>query len=299
MAAKKPEEYTEAYLYWYWNIISFKIYIGYRYAYEGSPFDDFDIVYKSSSKNDDFWEDMEKGLIKGEILAVYTGPNAAIIAKEKEDELIRFAWDTFGRKNVYNRCCGGHSFSAAGLHKTKEQKEYLSKIKTGKKLNLTEEQHKNRSKNATISNINRGIKICPAILYYYMCIKKENYVSISKILGVASFSVRRNAILFNIPYMWEPHMSEESKKKMLETKAKNGYDYSKDVERNLKISKALSGVPKSEESKRKNSEAHKGKIPGNKGKKTKKLNWKTPAGNIVQMDKANAHKWHPDWILIE
>lgn len=298
MAAKRPEEYTEAYLYWYWNIISFKIYIGYRYAYEGSPFDDFDIVYKSSSKNDDFWKDMEKGLIKGEILAVYTGPNAAIIAKEKEDDLIRFAWDTFGRKNVYNRCCGGHSFSVAGIHKTKEQKEYLSKIKTGKKLNLTEEQHKNRSKNASISNMNRGIKICPAILYYYMCIEKKNYREISVVLNVPASSVRRLAIKYSIPYLAEYHPSKESIEKGKQTLKKNGYDCSKDVERNLKISKALSGVPKSEESKRKNSESHKGRIPGNKGKKTKKLNWRTPQGDIVQMDRANAHKWHPDWILV-
>jgi len=299
MAAKRPEDYTEAYVYWYWNIESFKIYIGYRYAYEGSPFDDFNIMYHSSSLNDDFWKDMEAGLLEGEILAVYTGENAAIIAKKKEDELIKFAWDTIGKKNTYNRCYGGANFSAAGTHKTQEQREYLSKIKTGKKLNLSAEQHQKRSKNASNSNKNRAIKICPAVLYYYMCIKKENYVNISKILGVPSSSVRRNAIIFNIPYMWEAHMTEESKKKMLETRSKNGYDCSKDVERNLKISRALKGTPKTEESKRKNSESHKGKIPGNKGKKTKKLNWLSPQGDVVQMDRANAHKWHPDWILIE
>lgn len=45
---------------------------------------------------------------------------------------------------------------------------------------------------------------------------------------------------------------------------------------------------------------HKAKLSGaNKGKFHKKCKWLTPSGEIVEMHKGNAHRYHPDWKLLE
>lgn len=73
------------------------------------------------------------------------------------------------------------------------------------------------------------------------------------------------------------------------------------------------GKHHTEDAKRRNSEAHKGKTPWNKGKgtpeevrrkisegrkNTPKLKWLTPNGEIKEMYANNAKQWHPDWVLI-
>lgn len=54
-----------------------------------------------------------------------------------------------------------------------------------------------------------------------------------------------------------------------------------------------------EEVRRKISQSNKGRKSWNKGGSTPKLKWITPGGEIKYMDKSNAGRWHPDWILIE
>ena len=83
--------------------------------------------------------------------------------------------------------------------------------------------------------------------------------------------------------------------------------------------KGLHTGPQSEETKKKKSEQKKGdknpmyrKHPWNyglhtpyygggskKGSKPKKHTWKTPDGSIVIMGTGQAHRFHPDWILIK
>lgn len=54
-----------------------------------------------------------------------------------------------------------------------------------------------------------------------------------------------------------------------------------------KIAASKKGKPRSDETKQKLCEAK------------KKFKWSAPDGDIIEMDKANVKKWHPDWILIE
>lgn len=56
--------------------------------------------------------------------------------------------------------------------------------------------------------------------------------------------------------------------------------------------------PKSEEHKKHISEAHIGLPSPTKGKHYPKLKWIDSFGNIVEMDKINASRWHPDWIPV-
>lgn len=41
-----------------------------------------------------------------------------------------------------------------------------------------------------------------------------------------------------------------------------------------------------------------GKDAPNYGNKQPKYKWETPSGEIIIMDMANVHRWHPDWIKI-
>ena len=52
------------------------------------------------------------------------------------------------------------------------------------------------------------------------------------------------------------------------------------------------------ETKEKISNTLKGRTAYNKGVPQPKYKWKTPSGEIIIMDMANAHKHHPDWIKI-
>lgn len=69
-----------------------------------------------------------------------------------------------------------------------------------------------------------------------------------------------------------------------------------------KMSKSRKGQLKTEEWKIKIGIGNKGKTKGriapNKGVQQPKYKWETPTGEIRIMDMANAHKHHPDWILI-
>lgn len=73
----------------------------------------------------------------------------------------------------------------------------------------------------------------------------------------------------------------------------------KSPEHKAKMADSHKGKHLSEATKQKISEAHQGVTPANKGKTTKRLKWLTPDGEIVEMDKGNVNRWHPDYILFE
>lgn len=55
----------------------------------------------------------------------------------------------------------------------------------------------------------------------------------------------------------------------------------------------------SEETKRKMSKSHKGKIMTTRGKPKQKFKWITPTGEIKEMNKSNVIQYHPDWVMVE
>lgn len=84
-------------------------------------------------------------------------------------------------------------------------------------------------------------------------------------------------------YIWNP--------RCLNLKA--GGDHAKlSKESKRKISEANRGKHYTEEARLKMSEAK-------KGKHYLKLKWLTPEGNVIEMCKSRAHKFHPDWIEIK
>lgn len=54
-----------------------------------------------------------------------------------------------------------------------------------------------------------------------------------------------------------------------------------------------------DEARRKMSQSKKGHKSWNKDKVMEKIKYLTPNGEIKYMDKSNAGRWHPNWILIE
>lgn len=101
------------------------------------------------------------------------------------------------------------------------------------------------------------------------------------------------------------HLSEETKKKISDAnRGKPASNKGKPCsdETKQKLSESLKGRTSpmkgrklAEETKSKISSSMKGK---NKGKAKKKYRWVTYDGKIVEMDKANAHRFHKDWILL-
>lgn len=106
-------------------------------------------------------------------------------------------------------------------------------------------------------------------------------------------------------------LSEETRRKI--SKAKKGKPHTEEFKR--KVSESLKGRQFSEETRRKMSEAKKGNKNGlgyhwseerkrksseaQKGKSQLKFQWLDSDGNIHIMDKANAMRYHPNWILVE
>lgn len=96
-------------------------------------------------------------------------------------------------------------------------------------------------------------------------------------------------------------MSDETKRKISEAhKGKHLGPHSE--EHRKKLSEALKGRHISEETRRKLSESHKGKPSPKKGKNTgpkTKCKWLTPSGDIVEMGKGQVHRFHSDWTEIK
>lgn len=125
----------------------------------------------------------------------------------------------------------------------------------------------------------------------------------------------------NISCMKGKHHSKETRRKMSESA--KGKTFS--AEHRIHISEVRKGMKFSDEHRIHLSESKKGKRnspntefkkgsePWNKGKKGlqtgcnhpmfgkhhKKYKWITPDGEIKEMSLCAAHKWHPDWTLVE
>ena len=65
------------------------------------------------------------------------------------------------------------------------------------------------------------------------------------------------------------------------------------------IKNGMYGKTHTLETRKKMSEAHKGKESGFKGKMTPKYKWLTPSGEIKIMCISKVHRWHPYWVMVE
>ena len=70
-------------------------------------------------------------------------------------------------------------------------------------------------------------------------------------------------------------------------------------ETRLKRSLSLKGKKRTEEQRKRISDAKKGCIAYNKGVPVIKYKWLTPTGEIREMDENNVKRWHRDWQLRE
>lgn len=288
---------TEAYIYTYVNKQSQKTYIGSRSRYTTTAQEDFNIKYKSSSKNKEFLNDMQSGLLEGQIILIINCENAPKKIVELEHKMIKEYWNKFGKSASYNHYCNG-KFSMAGSHHSQELCEKWSVERQGERnpafgRKLTEEQkeHLRQFKGEKASKYGKKESI-------------ETRIKKSKALKGREFT-------------------EEQKKKL--SQAQRNKVVSEETK--LKISKATKGRKKSQETKRKISEAFsdqrkkqyaermaeynkthivcgrvhseetKKKIQSkNKGLKRQKYVFIDTEGCEHLMTRCNAQRWHPDWI---
>lgn len=243
----------EAYIYTYVNKETGKTYIGSRSAYKGSCYDDFNIKYFSSSKDKQFRQDMADGKLEGQIVLVMNDEKANKKIVEVEAKMITAYWEKYGKENSYNHYAKG-KFSTAGTHLSNETKNKLREANLGK--------HHTENTKKKISEVSKGRVLSDTA--------RKNISNTKK--------GEKNP-------MYNKHWSDESKRKMIETKKKNGTNF------------------RTEETKKKISESKKGyhhtKETIEKMRKPKqKYKWITPDGEIKIMDKHNATMSHPDWVLI-
>lgn len=105
----------EAYIYTYVNKETQKTYIGSRSKYKGKAEDDFNIKYFSSSRNDEFWNDMKNKKLEGQIILKINYENANKKIVEIEHKLISAYWEKYGKENSYNLYNNG-KFNNIGRH---------------------------------------------------------------------------------------------------------------------------------------------------------------------------------------
>lgn len=116
-----------AFVYHYWNIKNFMSYYGYKEKIIKNymPKDIFvehplgenstNTHYCSSCKQKRWKEACKRGEIYGEIIAVFTGENAGIIAHEYEHQMIITHKALYGQDTLYNENDGYAKFSTAGI----------------------------------------------------------------------------------------------------------------------------------------------------------------------------------------
>lgn len=126
----------EAYIYTYVNRETKKTYIGARYNYNGSCYDDFNIKYFSSSKDKEFRQDMADDKLDGQIVFVMNADNANKKIFEVEAKMIEAYWAKYGKENSYNHYAKGN-WSTAGMKfpgrtYSEEHKKHLSEVHKGR-----------------------------------------------------------------------------------------------------------------------------------------------------------------------
>lgn len=226
----------EAYIYTYVNKETGKTYIGSRSAYKGSCYDDFNIKYFSSSKDNQFRQDMADGKLEGQIVLVMNDEKANKKIIDVEYKMILSFWEKYGKENSYNHYARDHKWSTSGMTFSEEHKKKLSESHTGKKLTPFSEEHKQK-----ISETKKG-----------KALSEEHKKKLSEAhKGKA--------------------LSEEHKQKLRKPKRKSsgrkGVRIKMSEETRKKMSEASKGRVMSEETRKKLSDVHKGRIPWNKGLK--------------------------------
>ena len=136
-----------AFVYHYWNINNLMSYYGYKKDWNKKKYSLFDIFVthplgEKSTKNhycgsitQDRWvKACENGEIYGEIIAVFTGKNAGILAHEYEHQMIISHKAKYGQETLYNRSDGYVKFSTLGYKASEGTRKKQSLAKKNKKL---------------------------------------------------------------------------------------------------------------------------------------------------------------------
>lgn len=274
---KNTDDYVCAYVYLYINKYNLKTYIGFRYAFEGNPFDDFNNNYNSSCtiNNDEFWAAMENGELEWEILAVFIGKGSAERAHKLEVDLIRFTYETYGADNIYNGHIENDEFIYIWTDKRREQRSNQSKEYWDDPLYGDErrEQRSNQAKEYWKDDSYREKCLAPLLEYStspeYKEIRSNNAKevnsrpkvkqAIGSAISILEWVTDKDGNSFRVP-------TEETQKYIND----GGYlgRNTRGMKRPESAVKAtadkLRGVPKSEDSKLKNRLSHLGKYDGEK-----------------------------------
>lgn len=252
----------EAYIYTYVNKETQKTYIGSRCSYKGQAEDDFNINYFSSSKNEEFLNDMKNGKLEGQIILKINCKNANKKIVKIEHNLISAYWEKYGKENSYNRYCNG-KFCVNGLHVHPGQN-----YRTGCKLS---EETKRK-----ISVAHKGTNF-----------RKPGYHHSQETIE----KIRQGNIGHEITPETRKKISESLKGRKPWNKGITGIIHQTE-EAKRKIGEYNKGKKWPAEFGKKVSDAKKGKSP-------LKFKWITPDGEIKIMDKSKVALWHKDWILYD
>lgn len=249
------------------NIENGKFYIGSRTTkcmLNRKPEDDLGIKYFSSSKDKELRQAIKDGKVEYHILQEY---DDADICWKAEQQLIALYWKFFGKDKSYNKRCDIENITvwSTGGHSNPQQSIRMNGNK------YFENKHHSNETKQKLSKANKGKKC-----------SNETKQKISTTLTGRQFS--------------DNHREKISK-------ALTGRQFSEETRYKLSIIKK--GKHLSEEHKQKISKSNRGKSHSNKGMPSphkgmpqQKFYWQTLAGETKIMDKANAHRFHPDWTLI-
>ena len=290
----------EAYVYSYVNKITKKIYIGSRSGYNTTAEEDFNIKYKSSSKNEEFLNDMNNNLLDGYIILKINCENSNKKIVQIEHKLIQAYWDKFGKENSYNRYCNGN-FSMAGHKHSEKTKAKLSLQHKGKKSpiagkHLTDEQKAHLRTFCGEKSSMYGKKR-----------SKETCEKLSKALKGRTFSEETRQKL-SIAGKGR-HVSEETKQRI--SKTLKGRTFSEETK--LKMKLAAQGKNKGRLLSKEQRDAISNRLKGHKCSEETKMQISSKLKGLTRklylyydenndqhiMDRANKNKWHPNWIEIK
>ena len=271
------------------NLENGKFYIGSRTAkcmLNRKPEDDLGVKYFSSSKDKELRQAIKDGNVKYTVLQEY---DDAKVCWRAEQQLIAIYWKFFGKDMSYNHSCvncnGEVIFSTSSTSPSEETRKKMSAAKKG--LHLSEETRKKLSVARKGSHPSEETRKKLSAVLKGSHHTEETKVKISEANKGKHYLSEESRKKLSEANKGKHYLSEESRKKLSE--ANKGKHHSDEAK--TKISEFQKGRPKSTEHRKKISESL-------KGKPQKKFYWQTNEGEIKEMDKANAMRYHKDWILL-
>ena len=254
------------------NLETGKVYIGSRTdkrIINIKPEEDLGVKYFSSTSDKELRRAIKDGKVSYKIIKEYSDAKECV---KDENELIRLFWLFFGKENSYNHsyvnCNREKVWSTAGREESEEER--LKKKNSHIGLHHSDETKKKISE----SNRNKHTG------KFHSEEQKRKWSIERKGKGNPMFG--KNPL---------DYMDENAKKQMLINKSENMKGEKNPMFGRKGIKSPIYGISKTDEHKKKISEA-------NKGKPKPLFKYQTLSGEIKIMDKANAKRYHPDWILI-